>query len=129
MREWYATDDADLPGDQRDVLEVGVRRPDGDTTPVDVLPSFVGNGGIGVHVHDDAATPGASTLAPLPYFSEQPFQSGVDAHLPAADPPDGTISVVNLPRGDRSAPQTLHVPNWPSSGHAISVVFTDHPVD
>ena len=27
MREWYATDDADLPGDQSDVLEIGTRGP------------------------------------------------------------------------------------------------------
>ena len=33
------------------------------------------------------------------------------------------------PRGTPTAPQTLNVPNWPSSTHSISVVFTDYPVD
>lgn len=49
--------------------------------------------------------------------------------LPAADPPDATITVTNLPRGDADRPQTLNVPNGPSSRHSVSVVFTDHPVD
>ena len=48
------------------------------------VTDFVGNGGIGIHIHDDAATPGESTLAALPYFSEQPFQSGVDVFMPAS---------------------------------------------
>ena len=38
--------------------------------PVDAITDFVGNGTIGLHVHDDAATPGETTLGPLPYFSE-----------------------------------------------------------
>ena len=125
MREWYAADDADLPGDQADVLEISA----GDEAPVNVLADFVGNDAIGLHLHDDVATPGETTLAALPYFSTQPFQSGVDVFLPAADPPDGTITVPNIPRGDTDRPQTLNVPNWPSSTHSISVVFTDYPVD
>ena len=83
MREWYAVDDADLDGDQRDVLDIST---DGERRS-NALPPFVGNGAIGIHVHDDAATPGATTLVPLPYFSEQPFQSGVDVFMPAS--PDG----------------------------------------
>ncbi|MGY1770064.1 alpha/beta fold hydrolase [Blastococcus sp. SYSU D00813] len=118
MREWHSEGDAD-------VLELSV---DGDE-PVDVITDFVGNDGIGLHVHDDAATPGQTTLAPLPYFSEQPFQSGIDVYLPASPDADGTITATNLPRGDASRPQTLNVPNWPSSGHTVSLVFTDWPVD
>jgi pimeloyl-ACP methyl ester carboxylesterase len=124
MREWYAEDDGDLPGDQRDVLEVG-----GDgTAPVDVLTDAVGNGAIGLHLHDDAATPGETTLAPLPYFSTQPFQSGVDVFLPASPDAGGTITVRNVPRGDADRPQVLNVPNWPSSDHSVSVVFSDAPL-
>ena len=96
---------------------------------VDAITETVGNGGIGIHIHDDAASPGETTLGPLPYFSEQPFQSGVDLFLPADPEGAGTITVTNLPRGDASRPQTLNVPPWPSSGHAISVIFTDWPVD
>ena len=55
MREWYAADDADLPGDQADVLEISA----GDEAPVNVLADFVGNDAIGLHLHDDVATPRA----------------------------------------------------------------------
>jgi hypothetical protein len=92
----------------------------------------MGNGTIGLHLHDDAATPGETTLAALPYFSQQPFQSGADVFIPAsaaAGEPDGTVTITNVPRGDTARPQTLNVPNWPSSRHSISVVFTDYPVD
>jgi pimeloyl-ACP methyl ester carboxylesterase len=128
MREWYAADDPDLDGDQADVLEVHTG-PDGEGAPIDVMAEFVGNGAIGLHLHDDAATPGETTLAALPYFAGQPFQSGVDLYLPADERAVGTITVTNLPRGDRSRPQTINVPTWPSSTNAISVVFTDYPVD
>jgi hypothetical protein len=107
------------------VLEISA----GDEGPVNVLADFVGNDAIGLHLHDDVATPAETTLAALPYFSTQPFQSGVDVFLPAADPSDSTITVRNIPRGDTDRPQTLNVPNWPSSTHSISVVFTDYPVD
>jgi hypothetical protein len=124
MREWYAAAAPDLPGDQSEVLEVSV---DGGE-PVDVLADFVGNGAIGLHLHDDAATPGETTLAALPYFATQPFQSGVDVYVPASEAADGIITVTNIPRGDTGRPQTFNVPNWPSSGHSVSLVFTDHPL-
>jgi hypothetical protein len=119
MREWFGD------GDAADGLTVAVD----DGEPVEVITDFIGNGAIGLHVHDDAATPGETTRAPLPYFSEQPFQSGIDVFLPATPDGSGTITVTNLPRGDGTRPQVLNVPRWPSSGHAISVVFTDWPVD
>jgi len=125
MREWYAVDRDDIEGDQRDSLVVEVV---GKTDAVDVLGEFVGNATIGLHLHDDAATPGATTRTPLPYFADQPFQSGIDLFLPAAPDGSGTIRVVNVPRGDTARPQTLNVGNWPSSGHSVSVVFSDHPV-
>jgi len=119
MREWYAE------GEDRDVLDISV---DGGE-PVDAITDFVGNGAIGLHIHDDAATPGETTLEPLPYFSEQPFQSGMDVFMPATADGSGTITVTNLPRGDAERPQVLNVPAWPSSEHATSVVFTDWAVD
>jgi pimeloyl-ACP methyl ester carboxylesterase len=131
MREWYANDDGDLDGDQSDTLEISTRTPEGNQEPVNAITDAMANGTIGLHFHDDAATPGESTLAPLPYFSSQPFQNGSDVFMPAsgAAEPDGTITVTNVPRGDASKPQTLNVPNWPSSRNMISVVFTDYPVD
>jgi pimeloyl-ACP methyl ester carboxylesterase len=119
MREWYAE------GEDRDVLDISV---DGGE-PVDAITDFVGNGAIGLHIHDDAATPGETTLEPLPYFSEQPFQSGIDVFMPASADGSSTITVTNLPRGDTDRPQVLNVPAWPSSEHATSVVFTDWAVD
>jgi hypothetical protein len=125
MREWYAGDDPDLDGDQRDLLEVSTR----DQGAVNVLTGFVGNSTIGLHLHDDAATPAQTTLAALPYFAAQPFQSGVDVFMAASEDASGTITVRNVPRGEADRPQTLNVPNWPSDRHSISVVFTDYPVD
>jgi pimeloyl-ACP methyl ester carboxylesterase len=119
MREWYGT------GDAADRLTIQVD----DGEPLEAVNGATGNGGIGIHIHDDAATPGESTSGPLPYFSEQPFQSGIDLFLPATPDGSGTISVTNVPRGDADRPQVINVPNWPSSSHAISVVFTDWPVD
>lgn len=125
MREWYALDDADVAGDQRDVLDVST----GSGESVNVIRNFVGNGAIGLHLHDHAATPGKSTLVALPYFSTQPFQSGIDVFMSASGDRQKTITVTNVPRGDTKLPQTIAVPNWPSSEHSISVVFTDYPVD
>lgn len=118
MREWHAQG-------ERDVLEISVNG----NGPIDAITDFVGNGAIALHIHDDAATPGETTLAPLPYFSDQPFQSGVDVFLPAAPGGSGTITITNLPRGDSGRPQTLNVPNWPSSENSVSVVFSDWEVD
>ena len=129
MREWYAADDPDRPGDESDVLEIATTSATGGEEAVNAIVGHVGNGAIGLHIHDDAATPGVTTLAALPYFSTQPFQSGIDVVMPGADEPDGTISVTNLPRGDADRPQTLNVPNWASSRHSITVMFADYPVD
>jgi pimeloyl-ACP methyl ester carboxylesterase len=128
MREWYATDDADLDGDQADTLEISVSGGGVDEVEAtNVMQEFVANDGIGVHIHDDAASPGESELTALPYFSAQPFQSGVDFFMPASDPPDATITITNVPRGDSDHPQTLHIPNWQSSKHAVTVQFADFP--
>ena len=104
MREWYGQ------GDTRDVLQISV---DGGE-PVDAVTDFIGNEAIGLHIHDDAATPGESTLEPLPYFADQPFQSGIDVAIPASPDGTGTATVTVLPRGDTERPQTLNVPRWPS---------------
>jgi pimeloyl-ACP methyl ester carboxylesterase len=135
MREWYGNDTTAVPGDQRDVLDIATSGPGIDEEPVNAVASRMGNGTIGLHFHDDAATPGQTTLAALPYFSTQPFQNGADVYMPASTAtggggvPAGTVTVTNIPRGATDDPQTLNVPNWPSSRHAISVVFTDYPVD
>jgi hypothetical protein len=91
---------------------------------IDVLRPVPGDV-VAVHLHDDKATPGVSSLRLLPWFSTQPFQSGVDVHLPASSPPTGTIAVVNVPRGDTTRPQRVAVPNWPSSTDAVVIELDD----
>lgn len=49
--------------------------------------------------------------------------------MPVTDPPDGTISFVNAPRGDTSRLQVVNVPNWESEGHRINVYFRDYVQD
>ncbi|HKO94858.1 MAG TPA: hypothetical protein VJU61_27080, partial [Polyangiaceae bacterium] len=56
----------------------------------------------------------------------QPFQTGADVYMPAADPTDGVITLTSLPRGDASKPQVLSMPNWPSDKHTIMVYFNDY---
>lgn len=120
QREWLSSD----------VLEISTKSPSrGDQAAVNAMTSAAGAAlAIGIHFHDAAASPGNSTLGALPYFSSQAFQYGVDVFMPATDPPDGVITVRNFPRGDMNKPQVLNVPNWPSSKHHISMLFSDFPM-
>jgi hypothetical protein len=135
MREWQTTDK----------LEVGTTTTTGLTQPptnviiegvgVDPSPGGFGDiaslvrGRIGIHLHDDVATPGMTTLAPLPYFSTQPFQTGVDLFMPAAEPTNGTITIKSIPRGNIAKPQVIAIPNWPSTGHLSTLMFADYAQD
>jgi hypothetical protein len=105
----------------------------GDQAMVDAITSDTGSAegfaSIAIHIHDDAATPGDSSLELLPYFPEQPFQTGVDVYMPAASPTDGTITARSLPRGDTSRPQVIRARNWPSSVHIITLMFSDFAQD
>ncbi|MET0388870.1 MAG: alpha/beta fold hydrolase, partial [Polyangiales bacterium] len=118
QREWLETD----------TLEIGTKTATTDQPAVNALTPAAGAAlSIGIQIHDDAASPGESSLDALPYFSEQAFQYGVDVYMPASDPPDGTITLTNAPRGDASKLQVLHVPNWQSSKHHIAISFSDFP--
>jgi hypothetical protein len=46
--------------------------------------------------------------------------------MPATEPPDGTITITSIPRGDAADPQVLNVPNWASSKHTITLLFADY---
>lgn len=122
--EWWGDRGADT-----DMLEISTTSRAGNQAAVDIITPAMGNGNIGIHVHDDQATPLLTSGAPLPYFSAQPFQEGVDVYMPAATPPNGVISVVSTPRGDTARQQVLNVPNWASSGHRISLIFNDYQQD
>jgi hypothetical protein len=52
--------------------------------------------------------------------------TGVDIYVPAADPPDGTTSLVLTPRGGGGKTQVINIPNWASLNHSVSVVFNDY---
>ena len=45
--------------------------------------------------------------------------------MPAAEPPDGTITMRLIPRGRSEFSQTINFPNWASSGHRVSINFND----
>jgi Lipase C-terminal domain len=119
MREW-TTDDK---------VDVSTESGSGKQDARNAITAEITNNPISVFLHDDAATPGETTLALLPWFPMQPFQSGVDVFMPANETPDGTITLTNSPRGATDKPQTLRVPNWASSKHTITVMFSDYPQD
>lgn len=73
----------------------------------------------------DLDTDGDSDITQLisyPY----PFVYGVDLFIPAADPPDETISIVLYPRGGGGLSQVINVPNWISTEHSVYVAFKDY---
>lgn len=118
MREWTPDD----------TLEVGSSSKSGDSDAKNVISDATGANRIAIYLQDDPDSPKESTLNLLPWFPDQPFQTGVDLYLPASESsPDGTITLTNAPRGDMDHEQVLHVPNWPSSEHTISVMFADYP--
>lgn len=122
MREWFG----DHPAAGNDIIEISTRSPSlGDQPVVNAITTAVGNDTIGLHIHDDAATPGQTTLEPLPYFPDQAFQTGMDVYMPATEPPDGTVRMRLIPRGRAEFTQTIHFPNWASSGHRVSVGYND----
>jgi hypothetical protein len=122
MREWYGPGDPNKPAD---VLALRVEGPQGNMDVPDAIAPAVKADKISIHLHDDAATPGMTTLTPLPYFATQPFQTGFDVFLPASEPPDGTITITNVQRGDATKPQVVRFPNWSSDKHSIMVMFAD----
>ena len=128
QKEWWTTH----PSGQNDSLTIRTwSRSGGFEPPVEVLTPITSNGLIALHVHDDAATPLVSSLALLPFFPTQPFQSGVDVYMPAATPPDGVISVVNAHRGNtgKRRLQVINIPNWASSTERPVVTFNDYLQD
>jgi len=98
---------------------------------VSVLPALapIRKNLIGLFIYDKGADGASNLSAPIPYYHAITFMSGVDLYMPAADPPDGTISLVVTPRGGGGKTQVINLPNWASSEHAISVVVNDYVQD
>lgn len=76
-------------------------------------------------VFDDGSDGASDLSAPIPDVSALPFISGADLHLPAATPPDDTITVALRSRSGSGRTQVVNVPNWASSQHHISIQFRD----
>jgi pimeloyl-ACP methyl ester carboxylesterase len=128
-REWWTTH----PSGNQDNLLISTRSPSrGDQAPVNALQNVVSSGAIlspiGVHVHDNPADQ-VSSLNLIPFFTTQPFQTGMDVYMPATTPTDGTITFRNDPRGDAARPQVVNTPNWASDVHRISVSLNDYVQD
>ena len=81
---------------------------------------------IGLFVYDKDADEVSDLTQPIPLYHAITFMSGVDLFMPAAVPPDGTISIVVTPRWGDGETQVINVPNWASSQHAMSVIVNDY---
>jgi len=105
-----------------DVLEIN-----GDS----VLPAIGGitKNLIGLFIYDKDADGVSDLTQPIPLYHAITFMSGVDLYMPAAEPPDGTISIVVTPRWGDDKAQVINVPNWASSLHAMSVIVNDYIQD
>ncbi|HEY8527897.1 MAG TPA: hypothetical protein VIL48_23235 [Acidimicrobiales bacterium] len=126
-KEWWR---ASSHGSQREDLTVSVNSEAGDVAPRNVLER-VTNDVAGIHIHDDTASPRQTTLDPLPYFSSQAFQTGVDVYMPASgNAPNGTITFSNNHRGNAAQRQVINIPNWPSmingTRHGFLVEFNSY---
>ncbi|MDP3939571.1 MAG: alpha/beta hydrolase [Deltaproteobacteria bacterium] len=127
-KEWWADQ-----GAGSDIMNVSITSPTwGNQGPLNILSNpAVGvraASKIGLHVMDNGSDK-VSTLAPVPYFVGQIFQTGVDIWMPATTPPDGSIRWANAPRGDTSRVQTVNTPNWASDYHRLSIQFNDYVQD
>lgn len=107
-------------GAQNDILQVdGTNVVNAATCPINKRVNAIfafdkGSDGIG-----DVSTP-------IPVFFALPFITAVDLYIPAATPPDRTVSIVLTPRGGGSRTQVLNIPDWPSSADRVSLQFHDY---
>ena len=79
-----------------------------------------------VQVYDADADGETNADGPIPIFRNISFLTGVDVHVPASDPPDGTVTIESTPRTDGDLTDRFAVRNWPSDEHRVSVRFPDH---
>src|SRR4030042_1865652 len=87
---------------ENDVLWVTTKSPAWDDDPVNPTPptlNILSNPAIapranklGIHMGDEGLDK-VSTLALIPWFYTQAFQTAVDIWMPATEPPDGTITL------------------------------------
>ncbi len=108
-------------GADNDVLTIdGTNVITSEICPIDKLINVI-------FVYDSGADGKSDLSAPTPFFftAIKFFMTGVDLYIPAADPPNKTISVVLVSRGGGGKTQVINVPNWVSSKHRMGVLFND----
>ncbi len=106
------------PGIASDILEVN------GANVLEAVTPIVGSL-VGIFVYDEGAD-GVSDLTGPTWLHMLPFLTGIDLYMPAAEPPDATISVVLTPRDGDGKTQIVNVPNWASIGHGVSIRFRDY---
>jgi pimeloyl-ACP methyl ester carboxylesterase len=112
-------------GADNDILTInGVNIVNAATCPL--IKGIYRTGVVGIFAYDRFLNSITNLTAPIPYFYATAFMTGVDIYVPAADPPDGTTSLVLAPRGGGGKTQVINIPNWASLNHSVSVVFNDY---
>lgn len=108
-------------GDRNDILEInGVNVVTANICPRIKLVN-------GMFVYDKDSDGVTDLSGPIPIYHAMIFFTGADLYMPAADPPDGTISIVSWSRGmPGDSRAVINLPNWASSNHRISVNFDSH---
>ena len=108
-------------GDNNDILEInGVNIVTANICPITKRIN-------GMFVYDNDADGVSDLSGPIPVYHALTFFTGVDLYMPAADPPDGTISIVSWSRGmPGNSRAVINFPNWASSNHRITVQLNDY---
>ncbi|NLW45701.1 MAG: hypothetical protein GXY92_11070 [Syntrophomonadaceae bacterium] len=107
--------------DKIDKLEInGTDIISGDTHPVSKRVNYT-------CVYDKDADGTSNLGIPVQYYAEITFFTGVDFHIPGADPPNGTTSIVLTSRTGSGKQQVINIPNRASSSVGrIYVQFRDY---
>ncbi|NLV16032.1 MAG: hypothetical protein GXY50_02310 [Syntrophomonadaceae bacterium] len=109
----------DQPG-HNDILEInGTDIVSNDTHPVSKRVNYT-------CVYDKNADGTSDLGTPIAYYSMITFFTGVDFHIPGANPPDGSISIALTSRTGGGQQQVINIPNRASSSVGrIHVHFRD----
>lgn len=78
-----------------------------------------------IFAFDDGVDGVTDLSGPIADLFGLPFITGADLYLPAATPPDGSISVALTSRAGDGRTEVVNVPNWASSRHHTSITFRD----
>jgi hypothetical protein len=114
-KEWWGDQ-----GDRSDVLEIN-----GDDV-LDAVNTPIDKRAIGLFLFDDENDGATDLSAPIPALAGLPFLTGIDVFIPSSTDGDGTTRVRSTPRRGNGKVVALDVPDWPSTDHRISILFSDH---